>query len=200
MKDKEISDYYDATFDRDVRSDLQQAIKLVYEPKIAIDCGCGAGRDIEYLLDHGFVVHAFDIETDSIVRCKKRFDGKDNVFLSQDGFNSFSYPHSSLVLADASLFFCPEGEFNEVWSKINKSLSPGGVFVGSFLGPGDTMANPGYRKELFWPDVLVFNEVELRSKFNKFEIINWTEHNLDGTTEQGRLHHWHIFSIIAKKI
>jgi len=200
MSSKEIKDYYDATVDREVRSDLQQAIKLVDEPKIAIDCGCGAGRDVAYLLANGFIVHAFDIETDSILRCKKRFEGKDNVFLSQDSFSSYSYPFASLILADASLFFCPESEFNEVWSKINKSLSPGGIFVGSFLGPNDTLANPSYRKESFWPDILVFKEVQLRTKFNNFEIVNWTEHNIDGKTAQGKLHHWHIFSIIAKKI
>jgi SAM-dependent methyltransferase len=200
MTNNEILDYYDVTADRDVRSDLQQAIKLVDEPGIAIDCGCGAGRDIAYLLANGYIVHAFDIESDSILRCKKRFEGKDNVFLSQDSFNSFSYPLASLILADASLFFCPEGEFDEVWSKIYKSLSPGGIFVGSFLGPNDTMVDPGYRKELFWPDVLVFEEVQLRPMFNRFEIMSWTEHNIDGKTAQGKLHHWHIFSIIAKKI
>ena len=200
MTNNEISDYYDVTADRDVRSDLQQAIRLVDEPRIAIDCGCGAGRDIAYLLANGYIVHAFDIESDSILRCKKRFEGKDNVFLSQDSFNSFSYPFASLILADASLFFCPEGEFDEVWSKIYKSLSPGGIFVGSFLGPNDTMADPSYRKELFWPDVLVFEEVQLRPIFNSFEIISWIEHSIDGKTAQGKLHHWHIFSIIAKKI
>jgi len=199
MTNKEISDYYDVTAGRDVRPDLQQAIKLVDEPKIAIDCGCGAGRDVAYLLDNGFIVHAFDIESDSILRCKKRFEGNDNVFLSQDNFNSFSYPFASLILADASLFFCPEGEFDEVWSKINKSLSPGGIFVGSFLGPNDSMADPNRRTEPFWPDILVFKEVQLRSKLNSFEIISWTEHELDGKTAQGGLHHWHIFSIIAKK-
>jgi len=200
MTSREILDYYDVTADREVRSDLQHAIKLVDEPKIAIDCGCGAGRDIAYLLDNGFIIYAFDIESDSILRCKKRFEGKDNVFLSQGSFNSFSYPLASLILADASLFFCPEGEFDEVWNKINKSLLPGGIFVGSFLGPKDTMADPNYREESFWPDILVFKEVQLRHKFYNLEIISWTEHNIDGKTAQGRFHHWHIFSIIAKKI
>jgi len=122
------------------------------------------------------------------------------LYLSQNDFNSYSYPSASLILADASLFFCPECEFDEVWYKINKSLSPGGVFVGSFLGPEDTMTESGYRKELFWPDLLVFKEEQLRQVFNKFEIISWTEHRIDGKTAQDKLYHWHIFSIVAKKI
>jgi len=199
MTSKEISEYYDATAERNIRSDLQQAITLVGEPKIAIDCGCGAGGDIAYLLTNGFVVHAFDIESESIVRCRERFTDEDSVFLSQDGFNTFLYPPASLILADASLFFCPEDEFNEVWCKINKSLTPGGIFVGSFLGPKDTMADSNYRKDTLWPDVLVFTEGQLRPKFNDFDIVSWTEHELDGKTTQGASHHWHIYSLIAKK-
>jgi len=165
MTSKEIVEYYDATADRDIRSDLKQAIKLIDEPKIAIDCGCGAGRDIEYLLANGFVVHAFDIEEESILRCRDRFKDNASVFLSQDSFNNFSYPLASLVLADASLFFCPESDFNEVWCKIKESLTPEGIFVGSFLGPNDTMAGPEYSREAFWLDVLVFTEVQLRLAF-----------------------------------
>lgn len=62
------------------------------------------------------------------------------------------------------------------------------------------MTESGYRKELFWPDFLVFKEEQLRQVFNKFEIISWTEHRIDGKTAQDKLYHWHIFSIVAKKI
>lgn len=50
MPSQEIKEYYDATKHREVRSDLTFAVNIVGEPKIAIDCGCGAGADIEYLL------------------------------------------------------------------------------------------------------------------------------------------------------
>lgn len=199
MASEEISEYFDATADRNVRSDLQQAIELVGNPKIAIDCGCGAGSDIAYLLANGFVVHAFDIESESISRCSERFKDETNLYLSQDGFDTFTYPPASLILADASLFFCPEGEFNKVWCKINKALIPGGIFVGSFLGPRDTMAGPDYQRDTFWPDVLVFTEAQLRPKFKDLKIISWTEHETDGKTAQGTTHHWHIFSVVAKK-
>ena len=147
MATVEISEYYNATEDSNVRSDLEQAIDLVSAPKIAIDCGCGAGSDIAYLLANGFVVHAFDIESESISRCSDRFKEETKLFLSQDSFNTFSYPPASLILADASLFFCPPGEFNEVWCKMTTALMPGSIFVGSFLGPRDTMAGPEYQRE-----------------------------------------------------
>ena len=199
MATVEINNYYDATEDRNIRPDLQQALGLVIEPKLAIDCGCGAGSDIAHLLANGFVVHAFDIESESISRCRNRFRDETNLFLSHDGFITFSYPPASLVLADASLFFCPPGEFNEVWDKINNALVPGGIFVGSFLGPRDTMADPCHQRDAFWPDVLVLTEARLRPRFNAFEIISWTEHEIDGKTATGAPHHWHIFSVVAVK-
>lgn len=200
MTSKEISEYYDVTADRSVRPVLQQAIDLVSDQKVAVDCGCGAGSDIAYLLAEDFIVHAFDIESDSIIRCRQRFDGEPNLYLSQDSFNSFSYPPASLIVADASLFFCPADEFIEVWGKMRKSLMIGGVFVGSFLGPRDSMAGPDYQKERYWADVLVLTEDDLRPIFDDFEIANWIEHEMDGHTAQGNAHHWHIFSVVAKKI
>ncbi len=200
MASEKITEYYDATADSDVRSDLRQAIELVGELKVAIDCGCGAGSNIAYLLGNGFIVHAFDIESESISRCSDRFRNDSNLYLSLDGFATFSYPTASLILADASLFFCPKSEFNKVWGKINKSLTAGGIFVGSFLGPRDTMAGADYQGDAFWPDVLVFTEARLRPIFKDLKIINWTEHEMDGRTAQGTTHHWHIFSVIAKKI
>lgn len=199
MATVEINQYYDATEDSNVRADLQQAIDLVSAPKIAIDCGCGAGSDIAYLLASGFVVHAFDIESESISRCSDRFEDETKLFLSQDSFKTFAYPPASLILADASLFFCPPGEFNEVWCKMTAALVLGGIFVGSFLGPRDTTAGPEYQRDAFWPDVLILTEALLQPMFKGFEIVNWTEHEIDGKTAQGAPHYWHIFSVVAKK-
>jgi len=118
MPSQEIKEYYDATEYREVRSDLTFAVNIVGVPKIAIDCGYGAGTDIEYLLASGFKVYGFDIEDESISRCKKRFKNNSDVILSKAEFSSYKYPRTSLVVADASLFFCPKTEFNYVWSNI----------------------------------------------------------------------------------
>ena len=54
---EEISKYFDATGSRKIRDDLLFSVSIINEPKIAIDCGCGAGADIEYLLENRFTVH-----------------------------------------------------------------------------------------------------------------------------------------------
>jgi len=200
MVTEEINQYYDATTDSEIRSDLEFAIKLIDETKTSIDCGCGAGSDIEFLLSKGFIIYGFDMEKESILRCEKRFKGNKNVVLSQDSFSSFKYPKVSLVLADASLFFCPKDEFNYVWNKMYECLYPKGIFCGSFLGSGDTMAGPNYDKNAFWSDILVFDNTEVRKIFKNYEICRFTEHKSSGKTPQGEPHHWHVFSVVAKKI
>ena len=200
MTTDEIIGYYAETANREIRPDLLFATSLIESNKIAIDCGCGAGSDIGYLRKKGFIVYAFDIEEESISICRDRFNGDERIFLSQDSFSSFNYPKSSLVVADASLFFCPEIEFENVWNKIYDSLIIGGIFCGSFLGPNDTMAGSSYDKSAYWPNILVFNEEGLRSKLKEFEVLKFTEHNVSGETPQGLPHQWHIYSVVAKKI
>jgi len=195
----QIKTYYESTQHSEIRSDLLQAIELIKEPKIAIDCGCGAGSDIEYLASLGFTVYGYDIEDESILRCKARFKNNSNVILSQDSFSTFNYPEASLVVADASLFFCPQNEFNDVWHKIHMCLFDGGIFCGSFLGPYDTMAKPSNSKNSLWSNSLVFNEKAVKSLFKNYEICHFTEHKLSGETTQGVPHDWHIFSVVARK-
>lgn len=200
MATQEIKEYYDATEQREIRADLEYAVSIVGAPKIAIDCGCGAGSDIAYLLEHGFKVYGFDIEEESISRCQKRFNNNNNVYLSKNNFESFNYPKASLVVADASLFFCSEEDFDDVWRSIEKALFSGGIFCGSFLGPEDTMAGSEYDKSAWWTNVLVLHEKQVREKFDGFQILRFTEHKTSGQTSQGVPHEWHIFSVIAKKI
>ena len=200
MSTQEIKEYYEDTFNSEIRSDLLLAASLIEGEKIAIDCGCGSGADIDYLRKEGFIVHAFDIENESIEICTKRFVGDSNVHLSIDSFHSFTYPRASLVVADASLFFCPKEEFDYVWSKIYNSLSIGGIFCGSFLGPKDTMASPNFNRQAYWKNILVFEENALKTEFEKFEIIEFNEHCVEGKTPRGQFHKWHIYSVVAKKI
>lgn len=199
MPSNKILNYFDATANREIREDLRLAVNLVEESRVAIDCGCGAGSDIAYLRTEGFLVHAFDIEEESILRCEKRFQDDKNVLLSLATFNSYNYPNASLIVADSSLFFCPEHEFSEVWYKITSALLPKGVFAGSFLGPEDTMSGSHYDKESYWSDVLVLSEEKVKGLFHNYKIVSFTEHRMSGIASDGEPHDWHIFSVVAKK-
>jgi len=196
---EEVMKYFDSTSNRETRKDLRLAVELVGGSKIAVDCGCGAGSDIAYLRSKGFLVNAFDIEQDAIMRCQKRFGNDDKVRLTQASFRTFDYPRASLILADASLFFCLEDDFVEVWGKITDSLQSQGIFVGSFLGPEDTMAGLEYKKEAFWPEVFVVSEEQVRGWLIGFDILSFTEHRSEGKSADGVPYQWHVFSVVAQK-
>ena len=105
MSIEDIKQYYRSTEHSEIREDLTYAVSLTGAARVAIDCGCGAGSDIAFLRQNGFTVHAFDIEEESIRRCRKRYSSDPGVHLSVADFSGFEYPNASLVVADASLFF-----------------------------------------------------------------------------------------------
>jgi len=156
---------------------------------VAIDCGCGAGSDIAFLRTEGFRVYAFDIEQEAIDYCQKRFDQDADVTLSLASFDTYDYPSASLISADSSLFYCSEDIFESVWSKI----------IGSFLGAEDTTAGPNYKKSVYWPDVMVATEEQIRHWMKDYRIVSLTEHKSSGKATDGELHQWHIFSVVAQK-
>lgn len=199
MSNENISRYFDATEFRDTREDLVYAVSMVSEPRIAIDCGCGAGADIEYLICNGFTVHGFDIEDESISRCRVRFNANDNVVLSRSSFVEFEYPQASLVVADASLYFCSISEFKKVWSNIDRCVLSGGIFCGLFLGKEDTMALSGKKPTVFWPAITAFDEPGVLVIFDNYELLRFKRHKSRGMTSLGTLHDWHIFQVVARK-
>ena len=175
-------------------------LQFCADHKVAIDCGCGAGANISYLRNKGFTVHAFDIDQEAVTLCEERFNEDDNVFICKAGFTTFDYPRASLILADASLFFCPTQEFKPFIEKVSDSLQPGGVFYGSFLGQTDTMAKPEYRDQVYWGEPLVKTQSEIREAFSDFEILKLSEIIEQGVTPAGRQHHWHIHVLVVRKL
>jgi hypothetical protein len=169
MPSAAISKYFDATENRNIRDDLIFAVDKVTGPKVAVDCGCGAGADIR------------------------------SVKLSRSSFSQYEFPNVSLVVADASFFFCPKSEFPSVWEKVYDCLPRGGIFSGSFLGPDDTMASSKYNPDDFWPEVAVFGEDEVKKLFAKYQVLRFNEHRTSGAAPGGDLHDWHIYSVVAKK-
>ncbi len=55
-----IGKYFEATLHRQVRDDLLFAAGIVGDTRITIDCGCGAGAALAFLISQGFMGHGFD--------------------------------------------------------------------------------------------------------------------------------------------
>ena len=198
MLTKELQEYYQNSKYGEIRPELKHAISISSGCGIAIDCGCGAGANIGHLISAGFEVCAFDVQKEAVSLCDERYASNSLVSLSVSSFGSYVYPKASLIVADASLFFCPAGEFDQFMEKVQKSLQPDGVFYGSFLGARDSMASPDYKSEALWGDVLIFSESKIKRELNNFEIHKWVELEVDGFTPTGEVHHWHLFIVVAK--
>lgn len=106
------NEYYSKISSLPHRPVTETAVSLIGDlPKIAIDCGCGIGRDSDYLLRNGFEVHAFDVEQRAIDTCYKRFEGLEGFLGAISSFADFLYPKASIVLAHSSLFFARNQAF-----------------------------------------------------------------------------------------
>lgn len=191
--------YYERSLTVDIYPHLKMALDLIdlSLPKVAVDVGCGAGRDALYLAKKGFTVYAYDKSDVAIARleeiCPDHLNEK--LFPQVCSFERFEYPRSSLVSACSSLFFCPPELFSPAWLKITESILRGGVFCGHFMGVNDSWA------KMVRGDLTVHTRDGLAELFkDSFKIVDVYEHNSEGMTLAGKKKHWHTYSVVAQKI
>lgn len=161
--------------------------------RVAIDCGCGTGSDVEYLAQSGYQVYGFDINQDSVMICQKRFEGKSLVEISQSSFESFDYPKASVVLANSSLFFAQPELFASTWQNIETCLEVGGIFAGDFMGERDSWASNHHSS------TTPLSEQQVFALFDNFEIVRFFERDERAPTSLGVMKHWHTYSVVAIK-
>ena len=172
------SEYYKKVASQPHRPMTELAADLVGDlPAVAVDCGCGVGRDTTYLLNRGFKVHAFDKEQQAIEFCQERFKGHPYFQATQSCFVDFDYPTSSLVMAHSSLFFCPSQSFEAVWSKLLGSLPVDGVLSVDLLGVNDSwVTSPAH-------SVTAFTLEQAQELLIDFNVVELLERDEKGRTE-----------------
>jgi len=191
--------YLEKSLSVDVYPPLKRALGVVDTtlPRVAVDAGCGAGRDALFLMEHGYTVHAYDKSDVAIARLEE-VGGRyiNQTLISQVcSFERFVYPKTALINACSSLFFCDPGLFASAWQNLTRSLLKGGVFCGHFMGPNDTWAKMG-RGDL---SIHTYSDIQALFK-DQFKVIDIVEHNTEGTTLLGKSKHWHIYTVVAQKV
>ncbi|WP_018917273.1 class I SAM-dependent methyltransferase [Vreelandella zhanjiangensis] len=191
--------YYQRSLGVEVYPHLKMALEVVDTslPKVAVDAGCGAGRDALFLLERGFTVHAYDKSDAAIARLREKgqLHLDRTLFPQVCSFEYFAYPESSLINACSSLFFCYQERFATAWMNIARSLLKGGVFCGHFMGPNDSWVKMGHG------DLTVHSKAELNELFARdFKILDIHEHDAEGMTLLSKQKHWHTYSVVAQKI
>lgn len=155
----------------------------------AIDLGCGVGTGTLWLAEKGYQVFAIDNSEEAIEILRQRLEGRTSVKLKMGEMQSVPFPKADVIVASFSLFLLNSDDFKKVWSKIKRSLKPGGVFMGQFLGKNDEWASYS----------LTLTRQEVARLFRGMDKLYMDEVEREGKTVLNESKHWHVFHVIARK-
>ena len=131
---EDIKKYYENTKDALPHPMLKRFIDMNIKPENAIDLGCGAGRDTEYLIKNGWKVLSIDREnTKKIISSKLDKDEIKNFRFDCQNFENIELEKSKLLVANFSIPFCQKDCFNEFWNKITNSILKDRILCGKFF-------------------------------------------------------------------
>lgn len=191
---KKLEQYYKNTKNIPPNYITQKFIKLKIKPTNAIEIGCGAGRDTEYLIKNGWNVLAIDKEdVKSIITSRLSKEEQKNCKFSKQEFENLQLEKTNLIVANFSLPFCNQNQFVKLWNKINESILKNGYFVGNFFGNNDE-----WKKQE--EEMTFLTKEQVIELFKNFEIIDFKEVEKDCFNGLGIMKHRHIFNVIAKKL
>ena len=191
---KDAKKYYENTKNAAPHKNVKEFLKIENKQGKAIDIGCGAGRDTVFLIKNNWSVLAIDREdTKDIISSKLNDEELRRFRFNKQNFENIKLEKNDLIVANFSLPFCNKKDFKEFWNTIVGSILEDGYFVGTFFGLNDSWVD---MKE----NVVFLSKEQVLELFeNSFEIIKFEEIEKDEKTALGKLKHWHIYEIIAKK-
>ena len=183
--------HYDAVAGSEPRETLVGALERFDEPGVAVDLGCGTGRDTIELLRRGWRVLAIDAEAEAIRRLRSN-TGDDELLETQvAGFEEAALPACDLVNSSFALPFCPPQRFDALWSRIGAALRPGGRFSGQLFGDRDGWAPD--------PGITFHTYTDVERLLADYEVERFEEVEVDRKTAVGDPKHWHLFHVIARR-
>jgi len=189
--------YYRWVEGRELRQVFVEALPLLPEAngdgeRVAVDLGCGDGKETLVLLEQGWTVLAIDGASEGVARLLESVPPGDVERLTTKvaPFADVELPHADLVYAGFSLPFCDPADFADFWKRVVVAIRPGGLFVGNFFGPRDTWFGT--------PDMSFHSQVEVERLLAGFEVVSVREQDEGGFAASGPKH-WHVFHAIARK-
>ena len=189
-----MDEFYEKTKDERPHKNVVWFVKNQKNPGVAVDLGCGAGRDSILLLQNGWTVHSFDLnDNEHFFEERLTEDEKKRFTFHQVSHQDAVIPKCDLVIANFSMQYLTKQEFVSVLEKICNSLNKHGHFLAILWGDKDQWAQDAKGKAFLSKDEL---EKEIKDKFNIEFCEEWTKNNLtigDGTTKFG-----HMISLIAE--
>lgn len=193
--------YFAATVDRPPWATVVAALELFgagitrvgHEP-LAVDLGCGAGRDTRALLRSGWRVLAIDREPTAIATLLRATPVRDRRRLETrvvDMANAV-IPRADLVNASVSLPFLPPEVFGPTWIRMRASVRPGGRLTTMLFGDRDEFASDPTMSCRSMKDVL--------ADLSGFQVESLHEREEDGRTALGEPHRYHLIEVVARRL
>src|SRR5262249_23935740 len=192
--------YFDAVAGLPARETLVFALgqfeKEGAEAPLAVDLGCGDGRDAVVMLERGWSVVAVDSGAEGIARLERRVSGEARGRLRTivARYEDAQWPRCDLVNASFSIPHCSPAHFPGLWERIARSIRPGGRFAGQLFGVNDSWAKR--------PDGVTrpyHTRGEVEAMLAAFEVEMLSEVEQDGKTAFGEPKYWHVFHVVARK-
>jgi len=185
-----------STFSKGPTADLAEFWALFPAGGIALDAGCGEGRNAIFLAEKGFTVSAFDISEAGIEKAKKiaATCGVNVNFMRKDLARFVFDKTYDVILSHGVLHLCEKTDRDTFIEHAKLNTVIGGynaiaIFTNRLPATPD---NAPFTKSLF--DV-----GELPARYADWEIV----HHFEGVFEDchpGGIHHEHAYErIIAKK-
>ena len=165
-------------------------------PRVALDLGCGTGRDTVELLRRGWRVLAIDSQAEAIAGLRAKPEAAAHAARLETRiarFEDIDMPPADLVNSSFALPLCAPAAFPALWDRIRHALPVSGRFAGQFYGPRDTWA----KRE---PPIMIHDRTAIDTLFSGFAIEWIEEEETDAVTPRGQPKHWHIFHVVARKL
>lgn len=188
--------YYQRLRDRPPRKTLLAALDG-FGPdaagSLAIDLGCGDGRDVIEMLRRGWRVVAVDSEPEALRQLKAReLPGGHDLTPVLARLEEVPLPLGvRLVNSSFAMPLCEPDAFHRLWERIREALPPGGRFSGQWYGPKDSWAGR--------PGLTFLARDEALALLQGLEVEMFQEEETDGETRKGNTKHWHIFHVVARQ-
>lgn len=191
------ADYYEKLRDRPPRRTLVAALDafgaLGETPAdaLAIDLGCGDGRDIVEILRRGWSVVAVDAEPEALRQLAAReLPGAITPIVAR--LEEVPLPLGvQLVNSSFAMPLCEPERFHELWTRIRDELAAGGRFSGQWYGMRDSWVGR--------PAITFLERDAALALLDGLDIEMFEEEEADSVTPRGHPKHWHIFHIVARK-
>ncbi len=190
------AEYYDKLRDRAPRKTLLAALDSFGEASadaLAIDLGCGDGRDVVEILRRGWSVVAVDAEPQALAKLAERhLPGAEKITPIVSRLEDVPLPLGvRLVNSSFAMPLCEPERFHDLWGRIAEALPAGGRFSGQWYGPRDSWVGR--------PGITFLERDAALTLLDGFDIEMFDEEEADNTTPRGKPKHWHIFHIVARK-